>query len=50
MVQSLPKRSDVKVEETWNLKDLYATEEDYNNTLEEIEKASLCLPRNLKAK
>ncbi|MGE7979284.1 oligoendopeptidase F [Psychrobacillus sp. NPDC093200] len=50
MVQSLPKRSDVKVEETWNLKDLYATEEDYNNTLEEIEKSVPMFAEKFKGK
>lgn len=38
MVKSLPIRSDVKLEETWNLKDLFKTEEDFNNSLKKIEK------------
>ncbi|GGA26608.1 oligoendopeptidase F [Psychrobacillus lasiicapitis] len=38
MVQKLPNREDVKVEETWNLADLFASEEDFTNFLEEIEK------------
>lgn len=38
MVQKLPNRDEVKVEDTWNLEDLFATEEDFTNALEEIEK------------
>ncbi|MFJ5769690.1 oligoendopeptidase F [Psychrobacillus sp. NPDC093180] len=38
MVQKLPNREEVKVEETWNLADLFASEEDFTNILEEIEK------------
>ena len=38
MVQKLPNREEVKVEETWNLADLFATEEDFTNSLVEIEK------------
>ena len=30
MVKSMPLRSEVKTEETWNLEDLFKTEEDYN--------------------
>lgn len=37
MVQKLPHRDDVKVEDTWNLADLFATEEDFTNSLEEIQ-------------
>ncbi|WP_342515142.1 oligoendopeptidase F [Sporosarcina sp. FSL K6-1522] len=37
MVKSLPKRSDVKVEETWNLQDLFATEEDYHAAIVALE-------------
>lgn len=39
MVKSLPARSDVKVEETWNLHDLFKTEEDFNRAVTELEKA-----------
>ena len=38
MVKSLPLRSEVKIEETWNLKDLFKTEEDYNAAVVELEK------------
>jgi len=38
MAQSLPERSDVKTEETWNLKDLFETEEDYNAAIAELGK------------
>ena len=37
MVKSLPPRSEVKVEETWNLEDLFKTEEDYNAAVIELE-------------
>lgn len=37
MVQKLPARKQVPVEETWNLKDLFATEEDFSNMLVQIE-------------
>ena len=37
MVKSLPPRSEVKVEETWNLEDLFKTEEDYNAAVVELE-------------
>ncbi|TQR20764.1 oligoendopeptidase F [Psychrobacillus vulpis] len=36
-MKSLPKRSEVTLEETWNLKDLYESEEDFNNALIELE-------------
>ncbi|WP_342600952.1 oligoendopeptidase F [Psychrobacillus sp. FSL H8-0483] len=38
MVQSMPNRSEINVEETWNLKDLFATEEDFTGALTVIEK------------
>lgn len=37
MVKSLPLRSEVKVEETWNLADLFKNEEDYNAAIAELE-------------
>ncbi|QUW22814.1 oligoendopeptidase F [Sporosarcina sp. Marseille-Q4063] len=37
MVKSLPLRSEVKLEETWNLEDLFKTEEDYNAAVVELE-------------
>lgn len=37
MVQKSPNRDEVKVEDTWNLADLFETEEDFTNSLEEIE-------------
>jgi oligoendopeptidase F len=37
MVKSLPPRSEVKLEETWNLEDLFKTEEDYNTAVVELE-------------
>ena len=36
MVKSLPKRSEVDENETWNLKDLFENEADYNKSLEEL--------------
>ena len=39
MVKSLPIRSEVKIEETWNLQDLFKTEEDYNAAIAELETA-----------
>ena len=39
MVKSLPLRSEVKLEETWNLEDLFKTEEDYNAAVVELESA-----------
>ncbi|WP_342505524.1 oligoendopeptidase F [Sporosarcina sp. FSL K6-2383] len=39
MVKSLPLRSEVKLEETWNLQDLFKTEEDYNAAIAELETA-----------
>ena len=38
MVKSLPLRSEVKTEETWNLQDLFKTEEAYNAAVIELEK------------
>ena len=38
MVKSMPEREDVKQEETWNLKDLFTTEEDYENALNDLKK------------
>lgn len=38
MVKSLPLRSEVNIEETWNLQDLFKTEEDYNTAVTELEK------------
>lgn len=38
MAKSLPPRSEVKLEETWNLQDLFATEEDYEAALEAVQK------------
>ncbi|EPD51427.1 oligoendopeptidase F [Paenisporosarcina sp. HGH0030] len=38
MVQSLPARSDVKREETWNLQDLFTSEEAYQDALVALEK------------
>jgi len=38
MAKALPLRSDVKLEETWNLKDLFNTEEDYNSAISALEK------------
>ena len=34
----MPLRSEVKTEETWNLQDLFKTEEDYNSAVVELEK------------
>ena len=38
LVKSMPPRSDVKIEETWNLADLFKTEEDYNAAVTDLEK------------
>ena len=38
LVKSLPLRSEVKIEETWNLQDLFKTEEQYNSAVTELEK------------
>lgn len=38
MAKSLPPRSEIKLEETWNLQDLFATEEDYEAALEAVQK------------
>lgn len=38
MVKSMPKREDVKVEETWNLKDLFQTEADYEQAIKTLKK------------
>ena len=38
MVISLPLRSEVKTDETWNLQDLFKTEEAYNSAVIELEK------------
>lgn len=35
----MPLRSEVKVEETWNLQDLFKTEEDYNAAIAALERA-----------
>jgi oligoendopeptidase F len=37
MVKSMPLRSEVKTEETWNLHDLFKTEEEYNAAVIELE-------------
>ena len=37
MVKSLPIRSEVPLEETWNLNDLFESEEDFSTLLLEIE-------------
>lgn len=38
MVKSLPLRSEVNQNETWNLKDLFESEEDYNLAIVELDK------------
>ncbi len=38
MVKSLPERSDVNIHETWNLQDLFQTEEDFNAAIAELGK------------
>ncbi|MFJ8064821.1 oligoendopeptidase F [Psychrobacillus sp. NPDC096426] len=50
MVQKLPNRDEVKVEETWNLADLFATEEDFTNSLVEIEQDVQLFAENYKGK
>jgi len=36
MVKSLPNRSEVNIEETWNLQDLFKSEDDYQTALSEL--------------
>ncbi len=36
MVQSLPNRSEVNIEETWNLQDLFKSEDDYQTAISEL--------------
>ena len=38
MVKEFAMRSEVKIEETWNLQDLFKTEEEYNAAVVELEK------------
>ncbi|WP_438311741.1 oligoendopeptidase F [Sporosarcina sp. FA9] len=38
MAKTLPLRSEVKLEETWNLNDLFKTEEEYNSAITVLEK------------
>lgn len=38
LVKSLPTRSEVTIEETWNLQDLFTSEESYQSALVELEK------------
>lgn len=40
MIQSLPAREDVNIEETWNLQDLFSSEEDYNAALADLEQTA----------
>ena len=37
LVKSMPTRSEVKIDETWNLADLFKTEEDYNAAIVDLE-------------
>lgn len=37
MVKSLPARGEILLEETWNLKDLFSSEEAFNDSLQQIE-------------
>lgn len=37
MVNSMPSRSEVKTDETWNIKDLFASEQDYETALAEVQ-------------
>lgn len=39
MVKSLPARSEVNIKETWNLKDLFSSENDYQAAIVELENA-----------
>ncbi|MGB2871713.1 MAG: oligoendopeptidase F, partial [Psychrobacillus psychrotolerans] len=41
MVNHMPKRDEVKTEETWNLNDLFQTENDFSGALKEIEQNAL---------
>jgi len=37
LVKNLPLRSEVHIDETWNLQDLFKSEEDYNTAVDELE-------------
>ena len=37
MAKELPKRSEVKVENTWNLADMFKSDEEWNDSLNTIE-------------
>jgi oligoendopeptidase F len=50
MVKSLPNRSEVSIEETWNLTDLFATEKDFDAALEGIKKEVTSFANNYKGK
>lgn len=50
MVKSLPLRSEVNSEETWNLQDLFKTEEDYNSAVAELEKEVASYAERFKGK
>jgi len=41
MVKQMPRREEVQMEETWNLHDLFKTENDFEEALKEIEKVAL---------
>ncbi len=50
MVKSLPLRSEVNSEETWNLQDLFKTEENYNSAVTELEKEVASYAEQFKGK
>ncbi|WP_339251148.1 oligoendopeptidase F [Sporosarcina sp. FSL W8-0480] len=50
MVKSLPPRSEVKIEETWNLEDLFKTEDDYNAALVQLESEVTSFEERFKGK
>ncbi len=50
MVKNLPNRSEVSIEETWNLTDLFATENDFDAALEGIKNEVTSFVDNYKGK
>ncbi|SES08838.1 oligoendopeptidase F [Psychrobacillus sp. OK032] len=50
MVLKLPNREEVNVEETWNLADLFAIEDDFSNSLDEIEQSVQLFAEKYKGK
>lgn len=47
-MKSMPKRSEVKREETWNLKDLFETEAAYERAIEDLKVLVNTFEKNIK--